>query len=135
MSTPAEMMLWVFKNESTITAITSKRAWHAFRPKSPSYPNICFMENGKPTRNRGMEEQVFTVNCRGQTAEKALALARVVEDYFNGSSSTGVYGTVNSFDIGRSFVGPGAPLIAEPRGSVYNVPVPVTIAYPSSTVS
>ena len=135
MSTPAEMMDWVFRNEATITAITSKRSWHSFRPKAPGYPNICFMENGKPTRNRGMEEQVFTVNCRGQDPEKALNLARKVEDYFNGSSSTGIYGTVNSFDISRSFVGSGAPLIAEPKGSVYNVPVPVTIMYPSSTVS
>jgi hypothetical protein len=134
-STPAEMMDYVFKNEATITAVAGKRSWHSNRPKSPTYPNICYMEQGKPNRSRGMEEQAFTVNCRGQTAEKALALARVVENYFNGSSSTGMYGTVNGFDIGRSFVGSGAPLISEPQGSVYNVPVPVTIVYPSSTVS
>lgn len=135
MSKPWEMMLWVFKHESTITKVTNGRAWHSFRPQSPTYPNVCFMENGKPTRSQGMEEQVFTVNCRGQKAEKALELARVVEDYFHGSSSTGIYGTVNGFDIGRSFVGSGAPLISEPKGSVYNVPVPVTIVYQTSTVS
>lgn len=135
MSTPAEMLDYVFKNTTTIIAVAEKRAWHSFRPKSPTLPNICYMENGKPNRSRGMEGQEFTVNCRGQTIEKALELARVVEDYFNGTSSTGISGSVNGFDIGRSFVGSGAPLISEPGGSVYNVPVPVTIVYPSSTVS
>jgi hypothetical protein len=135
MAKPYEMIDWMLKNTTALTAIISKRSFHSNRPKTQTLPNIAYMESGGPFRQNGIENQDFVLNCRGQTVAKALDLAREVVDTFHGSAGTGIHGTVNGFDVGRSSLASPPALIAEPKGSAYNVPVVITVIYPSSTVS
>jgi len=135
MSKPHEAIMWALKNNSAVKRMSGKRIFHSLRPKIPTLPNIAFFEIGGPLRQTGMENQEYTISCRAETFDKAMDLARVVVDLFHGTASTGIFGTVNEFDISRAFQSAPPALIPEAKGSVYNVPVAITIVYPSSTVS
>ena len=135
MSKPYEAIDWVLRNTAGISALVGSRVTHAFANRSgATMPNISFFEVGGPFGFTGFERQDFQISCRGKKIEDALDLARVVTETFDGSASTGINGYVNSFSIARSFQAEAAPIITE-ANSIYNVPVTVTVIYPSSTVS
>ena len=128
------MMTWSMKNDAAIIADAGQRIFHGLKPKTSTLPNITFFESSDYRRSFGMESQVFVINSRAKTPEAALKLARKVVDLFHGSSSTGIYGTQNGFEISRAWLDTGSGIVPE-GNSVYNAPVFVTIIYPSSTVS
>ena len=135
MSKPHEAIKALMLATSAVKTKSGNRIFHGLKPRSPTLPNIAFFENGGPLRFNGMEGQEYTINCRAATFDKALDLSRVVVDLFHGSSSTGIYGTISGFDISRAFQAAPPAVIPESKGSVYNVPVTVSIIYPSSTVT
>ena len=135
MSQPYEMMDWVLRNTTASSALVGARIFHSMAGKGSTFPNLAFFEVGGPQGFTGMERQDYQISCRDKTIAGALDLARVVTEIFNGSASTGIYGFVDSFSIGRAFQGTLAPVIVSEPGSVNNVPVPITVVYPSSTVS
>jgi hypothetical protein len=135
MGTAADAIAWVLKNTTTVSALTSARIWHALMPKGPTLPCINFMQIGKPRRFNGMEEQVFRINCRAKTIDEADTLSRHVENIFHGTSSTGIYGTFNGFAVARAWAGDPAPIIPDPQGAAYNIPVEATLLYATSAVS
>ena len=135
MSTPAEAVFDLINATTALTSIVGNFVWHSLRPQSRSLPSLNFYEVSGPQRFNGMERQTFSINCRAETIDGALALARQVTDLFNGTSSTGMFATQGSFDISRSFQDVATGLIPEPQHSLYNAPVDITILYPSSTVS
>ena len=135
MSKPYDAVKSLMLANSSVKQQSGKRIFHGLKPRTPTLPNIAFFENGGPNRFNGMEGQEYTINCRAATFDKALDLARVVVDLFHGASSRGTYGTIRGFDISRAFQAAPPVIIPESKGSVYNVPVTVSIIYPSSTVS
>ena len=135
MSQPYEAVKALMLANSAVKLKSGKRIFHGLKPRTPTLPNIAFFEIGGPSRFNGMEGQEYTINCRAATFDKALDLARVVVDLFHGASSTGTYGTISGFDISRAFQAAPPAIIPESTGSVYNVPVTISIIYPSSTVS
>lgn len=82
-----------------------------------------------------MERQQFSINCRAGSASQARDLARVVMDVFAGTEGRGVYGTANTFEVGRSSLANDDGLIPEPDDRTFNAPIEVTLVYPVSTVS
>jgi hypothetical protein len=132
---PYAAVLALLKATTAVTAIVGRRVYHAYVPKSATMDNIAFFEIGLPRRFTGIESQDYQIGCRGTTLARTMDLARVVVDLFHGTSSTGIYGTQGTFSIGRAFQSAPVPLIPEPRGSMYNAPVQITMVYPSSTVS
>jgi len=135
MSTPAEAVLDLINATTALTSIVGNWVWHSFRPQGTSLPSLNFYEVSGPQRFNGMERQTFSINCRARDIAGALALARQVTNLFNGTSSTGIFATQGTFDISRAFQDVATGLIPEPRDSLYNAPVDITILYPSSTVS
>ena len=135
MSTPAEAVLGLINATTALTSIVGNWVWHSFTPQSRALPSMTFYEVSGPQRFNGMERQTFSINCRDTTIAGALALARQVTNLFNGTSSTGMFATQGTFEISRSYQDVATGLIPEPRDSLYNAPVDITILYPSSTVS
>jgi hypothetical protein len=82
-----------------------------------------------------MERQQFSINCRAGSAAQARDLARVVMDVFAGTEGRGVYGTANTFEVGRSSLANDDGVIPEPDDRTFNAPIEVTLVYPVSTVS
>jgi len=132
---PYQAIGWTLNQTTAITAITSTRIYHGNRPENTGLPCINYFESGIGIRQNGYETQDYTVNCRAQDPGEALDLAREVVDLFHGTSSTGIYGTQNGFDIMRAFLSGMPGVLPEPEDSIYNAPVTITMVYPSSTVS
>ena len=134
MAKPYDAIKWVLRNTSAITAIIGNASGHGQTVRTTKLPNCAFFESGGPGQWNGMERQEFTINNRAATLDKALDLARVVVRAFNGSSATGMTGSVNGFDFSRAFLSGGPNIVSEPN-KAYNAPVTVTIIYPVDTVS
>ena len=136
---PYQFVGYMMINASAITALaTTNNIIHGLRPQSSALsalPAINFYELGNGTRQYGIETQPFSINCRAVTPAAARDLARVVVDTFHGTTSTGMYGVVNEFDVARVSLRADQGLIPEPDNAAYNAPVDIQLIYPSSTVS
>jgi hypothetical protein len=135
---PYQFIGWTLINATAVTAIcTSNSIFHGMRPSASALstlPSINYFElSGR--RFNGTESIAFSINCRAVTASTAIDLARVVDEVFHGTAGTGMTGTNNSFDVGRSSLIQNQGLIPEPDNSGYNAPVDVRIVFASSTVS
>lgn len=132
---PYQAIGWTLLNTSAIASITTT-VNHGLRPVSTSVPSINYYELGGASRFNGMESQVYSINCRDDSAGGARDLARLVLDVFTGSSGTGIYGYQNStFEVTRASLENDGGLIPEPEDNIYNAPIDIRIVYPISTVS
>lgn len=132
---PYQAMGYFLLNCSAITNLVSTRIWHGLRPQSDAtYPCINYYEiSSGPLK--GTESQQFTINCRDDNAGGARDLSRVVADNLTGTSRTGIYGTVNGFDLARVSLIRDQGLIPENGGEVYNAPLEILMVYSLSTIS
>jgi hypothetical protein len=130
---PYNALRYDMVNNSSIAEKVGRRVWHGLQPQRSTVPSITFFEDPL-IRTHGLETQSYVINCRDKTPAGALELARLVIDLFHGSLSGGTYGTVNNFDIARSFLDTASGVVPE-GSSVYNAPVIITLVYASSTVS
>jgi hypothetical protein len=135
---PYQFVGYTLNQTTAVTAITSTRIYHGDLPNvttlSAMLPCINYYELSNVVR-RGTESQSYSINCRAATPAGARDLARAVVDLFNGTSGTGIYGTMNGFSIGRASLRQDQGLLSEPDGGVYNAPVDVLLVYTSDTVS
>lgn len=136
--TPYEFVGWTLNNTSSVTAITSTRITHGLRPRSTTTPCINYYETDGD-RYAGIERQGYSVNCRADTPAGARDLARVVTTVFDGTHGQGVYGTNNSFSVGRAYLKTDVGLIPEEPDEnnrvIYNAPLEIEIQYAVTTVS
>jgi len=120
---------------TAITAIVSTRIYNGNRPTGTTVPCINYYEMAGGIRRNGFERISYSVNCRATTAETALRLATLVDELFNGTSGTGIYGYTNNFEITRASTKQRQGLIPEPDDGIYNAPVDVFVVFPSSSIS
>lgn len=133
--TPSQMIGYTLNQTSAITNIVSTRIYNGNRPDTTVFPSINYYEIPGGTKRNGFFKQFYSINCRAATAETALNLARLVDDLFNGTSGTGIYGSMNNFEITRGFTTQFQGLIPEPDDSVYNCPVDIQVFFPVSSIS
>jgi hypothetical protein len=132
---PYQLIGWTLLNTTAVTAITSTRINHGLRPSGTIVPSINYYELGTATRQHGMEQVVYSINCRASTPGVSRDLARLVLNVFIGSNGDGTYGENNGFEVTRASLEVDGGLIPEPEDGIYNSPVDVRIVYPVSTVS
>jgi hypothetical protein len=133
--TPEQAIGYCMAQTSAITSIVGTRIGHGMKPEGTAFPAINYFSIGGGQRKTGIESVPFTINCRAATASTAIELAREVLNLFIGSSSTGIYGTQNGFDISRASLQNEGGLIYEFESRIYNAPVDVVLVFASSTVS
>jgi hypothetical protein len=122
---------------SIVGASTQSRIAHGTRPQSSalSYlPSINYYELAGNRKN-GLEYQSFSINCRAITADTAMNLAKKVVDLFDGTSGSGIYGTMNNFTVSRVALRNLNGLIPEPDSECFNVPVDILLTYSVNTVT
>jgi hypothetical protein len=130
-------------NASTaLTTIVSTRIYNGLRPglAPPATGLSCinYFELSGGQNIYGFQRVGYSINCRAVTAETALQMAKIVDEIFNGSSGTGIYGYASSgsgFEISRAFTQRRQGLIPEPDEGLYNAPVDVFIVFPNSSIS
>jgi hypothetical protein len=57
-------------------------------------------------------------------------LARLVLDYFAGTSGTGTYHVLSTFEVTRASLVNDGGLIPESTDGIYNAPIDIRIVYP-----
>jgi hypothetical protein len=133
--TPGQLIGYMLNQTTAVSSITSNRIWEGTRPKSTNGPCINYFEIGGGQKVYGYYRQTYAINCRAATAETAIQISRAVEDLFNGSSGTGIYGSANSFEISRAHTVQFQGLLQEPDSGFYNAPIDVHVVFPSSSIS
>lgn len=135
---PYQAVGYTMINTSAITAIVGSgvnaRIYHGLRPSGTDVPCINYYEL-PATQLPGATSQPFSINCRAATAGAARDLAKEVLDLWSGTTRTGIYGTMNGFDIGRASIRTDQGLIPEEETGVFNAPVDITVVYAVDTVS
>lgn len=137
---PGQLIGYSLNQTSAITSIVGTRIFEGNRISSGTaqtiiLPAINYFELAGGTRQNGIESIPYSINCRAVTASTAIQLARLVVDLFHGTSSTGIYGTQNGFDIARCSLNQTQGVIFESADNLYNCPVDIQLVYTSSTVS
>ena len=127
---PAQAIGYALINSTAISAIVGSRVNHGLRPQGTTTPCINYYELGGLSRLPGMESIVYSINCRDTTAGGARDLARLVLDYFAGTSGTGTYQTQGTFEITKASLSNDGGLIPESTDGIYNAPVDIRIVYP-----
>jgi hypothetical protein len=123
---------------TALTTIVSTRIFNGNRPTGTTVPCINYYEmaGGK---NKYTEQSVpYSINCRAATIETALLMAKIVDETFNGTSGTGMYGYASNgtvFSINRCWTVQRQGIVPEPDDGIYNAPVDIYIVYPNGTVS
>lgn len=130
--TPSQAIGYALINSTTISAVVGTKINHGLRPNGTSPPCINYYELGGLSRLPGMESMAYSINCRATTAGDARALARLVLDYFAGTSGTGTYHGLNTFEITKASLSNDGGLIPEATDGIYNAPVDIRIVYPIS---
>ena len=131
---PAQFIGYTLLNASAITNITSTRINNGTRPNGEIVPCINYFQISG-NRFYGMENALYSINCRANDPIQARDIAREVVSLFAGTSGQGVYGTQNGFTVSRASLSNDAGLIPEPDDDIYNAPVDILIVYPGNTVS
>ena len=137
---PDQAVGWTLNQTSAITAIVSSRIFFGNRLGNGTagtiiLPAINYFELPGTRRYNGFEFATFTFNCRATAASVAVQLSRLIIDLFHGTSSTGMYGSQNGFEITRSSLKYNQGLVYESDDMIYNAPVDILMVYPSSSVS
>lgn len=132
---PSEVIGYSLAQASAITAIVSTRINFGTRPTGETTPCINYFELPGGIRQYGIERIPYSINCRASDPEVASDLARKVIDLFHGTSSTGIYGMQNGFEILRCSLRQAQGLIPETADNLYNAPVDVLLVFPSSSVT
>jgi len=132
--TPAQMVGWSLNQATAITAIVSTRIYHGKRPDASITPCINYFEMTTKRKN-GFESATYSFNCRASTVGTAIQIARLVDDLFNGTSGTGIYGSMNGFEISRASEVQMQSAIYETTENIWNAPVDILFIYPMSSVS
>jgi hypothetical protein len=135
--TGGQCIAYLMLQTSALTNLTSTRIYNGNRPDTTVVPCINFYEMAGGQRINGFERVAYSINCRAATAETALTIARKVDELFNGTSGTGVYGYTSSgsaFEITRASTRQRQGLIPEPDDGLYNAPVDIFIVYPASSI-
>jgi hypothetical protein len=127
---PAQAIGYALINSTAISAIVGSRINHGLRPNGTATPCINYYELGGFSRNNGMENAVYSINCRHTTAGGARDLARLVLDYFAGTSGTGTYHVLSTFEVTRASLVNDGGLIPESTDGIYNAPIDIRIVYP-----
>ena len=135
--TPAQAIGYALVNSTAISAIVydpvlGYKINHGMRPNGTSPPCINYYELGGVSRLPGMESMAYSINCRATTAGAARSLARLVLDYFAGTSGTGTYHVLGTFEISKASLSNDGGLIPESTDGIYNAPVDIRIVYPIS---
>jgi hypothetical protein len=136
--TPSQCVGYLLNQTTAITAIIGTRIYNGLRPATTIVPCINYFEMPGGRKQYGLYSQKYSINCRATTAETALGLARLVEDTFNGTSGTGMYGYTSSgssFEITRSSTVQMQGLIPEPDDNLYNAPIDIQIIFPASSIA
>jgi len=108
---------------------------HGTRPLDDNLPCINYYAIPGGDRWNGMERERFSINCRASSQSVAVAIKRAVLDLFVASNGTGIYGTMNNFDVARASLANDGGLIPEPEDRCYNAPVDIYLVYAATTVS
>lgn len=138
--TPSQLIGYSLAQTSAITAIVSTRMFSGNRISSGTagtiiLPAINYFDLPGGTRQNGIESVTYSINCRATSKATADQLARLVTDLFHGTASTGIYGTVNNFDVARCSLRNLQGSIFESAEQCYNCPVDIRLVYASSTIS
>lgn len=133
--TPSQMIGYAMINATSLSTLVSGRIYNGTRPQTSILPSVNFFEMAGGWRRANYEGTPFAINCRAKTEVEAQGIARKVVDLFHGSSSMGVYGNLNNFEITRASLKQKQGTIYESAEMVYNCPVDIFIVYPSSSVS
>ena len=138
--TPSQVIGYSLNQTTVITAIVSNRIFSGNRISAGTsgtifLPTINYFDLPSGVRNNGIESVTYSINCRAKDKATADQLARLVVDLFHGTASTGIYGTMNGFDVARASLKFLQGSIYEPAEQVYNCPVDIQFIYASSTIS
>ena len=133
--TPEQMVGYALNQTSALTAIVSTRIYSGNRPAASIAPCVNYFPLPGGKKRYGFERVTYSFNCRAQTEAQALQIMRIVDNLFNGSSGTGIYGDLNSFEISRASEVQMHGAIFEPADNLYNAPVDILFIYPSSSIS
>jgi hypothetical protein len=120
---------------TSLLASSTGSVWYGLRPLDDNLPCINYYEIAGGQRWNGMEQQRFSINCRAEKPADAKAIARAVLDLFVASNGSGIYGTMNNFDVARASLANDGGLIPEPEDRCYNAPVDIYLVYAATTVS
>lgn len=134
--TASQSIAVILNSISAITAIVDTRIYNGNRPATTIVPSINYYEMPGGQNRFGIQRVGYSINCRATTAETALGLAKLVDETFNGTSGTGIYGyasNVTIFGIARAYTERRQGLIPEPDDSVYNAPVDIFMIYPNDS--
>jgi hypothetical protein len=132
---PSQAIASILNSVTAISAIVSGRIYNGSRPSTTVVPSINYYEMAGGQNRYSFQRIGYSINCRATTAETALQLAKLVDETFNGTSGTGMYGyasNISVFGITRTYTERRQGLIPEPDEGVYNAPVDIFIICPNS---
>jgi hypothetical protein len=136
--TPSQFVGYCLNNCSAVTTFVSSRISNLVNPRAsqfasrPSSINFYLVSPG--SERNGIGSKTFTINSRHRDPFQAENCAREVVKLFNGTTGTGMHGTMNSFD-GRTSLISEAGIIYEDDTGYCNYPVDILLVYPLDTVS
>lgn len=138
--TSAQLIGYSLLQTSAITSIVSNRVFEGSRISAGTagtiiLPAINYYELAGGNRFNGLEQINYSINCRASTLSVANNLCREVINLFVGSSSTGIYGVMNSFDVDRISLINKQGNIFEETEDVWNCPVDIQLICRTGTIS
>lgn len=126
--TSAQLVGYTLAQTSAVTAITSTRIYHGNRPDGSVLPAINYFSlNDSP--NVGTISEVYTINNRAEDIATSKRMARLVQTAFLGSSFSGQYGVMNSFNVSRISLANPSRTIPETAERCFNTPVDIRLVY------
>jgi hypothetical protein len=142
--TPSQAIGYALNQTSAITAIVGNRIFAGNRISTGTagtiiLPAINYFDLPGGIRKNGIESVTYSINCRAKDKTTADQLSRLVVDLFHGTASTGIYGTMNNFNVARASLRNLQGGIFEASfqitEQVYNCSVDIQFVYESSTIS
>ena len=124
---PDQYIGYVLLNTTAVTAITSTRVNYGLRPTGTVLPAINFYDIAGVGKANGLDNGVYSINCRAATARAARDLADLVQSTFVGSDATGTSGNASTFSAIRVSLVRSGGLITEPDDSCFNAPVDIRV--------
>jgi hypothetical protein len=128
--TPDQAIAFTLLNTTAISALVSTRVYYGLRPTTDELPSINFYDIAHGRIN-GIDNPIFSINCRGVTARAARDLGTLVLITLAGTQGQGGYGTVingvNELDLYRVSLMNDYGLIPEPEDNCYNCPIDVRV--------
>ncbi|MFA5750386.1 MAG: hypothetical protein WC895_04145 [Candidatus Shapirobacteria bacterium] len=132
---PSQFIGYMLLQTTAITSIVGVKIYSGNRPATTLTPCINFYELSGGNKKYGIWTESYSINCRDSTQEKAKILARLVDDLFNGTSGTGIYGSVTGFSVIQSSSKGLRGCIPESDSNIYNAPVDIQLVFANNTIS